>query len=177
MKKILVLTGSPHPNGASSRLADEFVKGAKEAGNDVFRFDAGLQPLGELHFLQLDASERTIADNDIVSREVLPKLIGADVVVFVSSLYYFGMNAQLKAVIDRFYSINHELKDDKQSAVIVAGYGVGDDLKPMKDHFNIIQKYMRWQNIGTIVAEDSWNAAKLAKHLQEAYALGKSISA
>lgn len=177
MKKILVLTGSPHRGGASSRLADEFVKGAKEVGHEVFRFDAGLQPLGALHFLQLDDNERTVPDNDIIRQEVLPKAIEADIIVFVASLYYFGMNAQLKAVIDRFYEINHELKDNKRSMVLVAGYGMGEDLRPMLDHFKLIQKYMRWPNDGTIVAEDSWNATKLAKHLQEAYALGKSIGA
>ena len=97
--------------------------------------------------------------------------------MFAASRYYFGMNAQLKAVIDRFYEVNHELKDGKQSIVLVAGYGTGEDIQPMLDHFKLIQNYMRWPNIGTIVAEDSWNASKLAKHLQTAYALGKSIGA
>ena len=50
MKRILVLTGSPHPGGWSHRLADEFVKGAEEGGHEVFRFDAGLQPQGAVHF-------------------------------------------------------------------------------------------------------------------------------
>ena len=41
MKKIVVLTGSPHHPGTSERLAEAFVKGATEAGNEVYRFDAG----------------------------------------------------------------------------------------------------------------------------------------
>ena len=66
MKRILVLTGSPHPGGWSHRLADEFVKGAEEGGHEVFRFDAGLQPQGAVHFLQLEEHERTIIDNDLI---------------------------------------------------------------------------------------------------------------
>lgn len=42
-----------------------------------------------------------------------PHLKEADVVVFVTPLYYFGMSAQLKMVIDRFYAVNSEL-DGKQ---------------------------------------------------------------
>lgn len=34
------------------------------------------------------------------------QILGSDMVVFVTPLYYFGMSAQLKTVIDRFYSFN-----------------------------------------------------------------------
>lgn len=51
--------------------------------------------------------------NDVVEKEVIPNLLAADIVVLVSLLYYFDINAQLKTVIDRFYDYNHELKDKK----------------------------------------------------------------
>lgn len=41
--KILVLTGSPRPNGNSNTLADNFIKGAEAAGHKVFRFDAAFK--------------------------------------------------------------------------------------------------------------------------------------
>ena len=68
-----------------------------------------------------------IPDNDLVEKEVIPKLLEADVVVLVSSMYYFGINAQLKTVIYRFYDYNHQLKD-KHSVVLVSGYGTQDDM-------------------------------------------------
>jgi hypothetical protein len=53
--KIVVLTGSPRRNGNTAFLADNFIKGAKEAGHDVFRFD--------LHFKKWkDARLATIAE-------------------------------------------------------------------------------------------------------------------
>ena len=37
---IVVITGSPHRNGTTAALADAFIEGAREAGHDIFRFDA-----------------------------------------------------------------------------------------------------------------------------------------
>lgn len=37
--KIIVLQGSPHKNGSSNLLAQEFVRGAKEAGHSVQSLD------------------------------------------------------------------------------------------------------------------------------------------
>lgn len=113
MAKIVMLTGSPHKNGTSQQLANAFEKGATEAGNEVYRYDAGLQGAAAPHFLQLadqPGMEEGIKDTDRVETEVIPHLLDADVVVLVSSLDYFGVNTQLKMVIDRFYSYNHELK-------------------------------------------------------------------
>ena len=41
--EILVITGSPHKKGTSALLTDEFIRGAKEAGHEVNRFDAAFE--------------------------------------------------------------------------------------------------------------------------------------
>lgn len=177
MAKVVILTGSPHNPGTSKTLADAFEKGAREVGNDIYRFDAGLQGPTEPHFLQLKKTsgmEVGIPDTDIVEKEVIPHLLEADVVVLVSSLYYFGINAQLKTVIDHFYSYNHELKD-KHSVVLVSGYGTQDDLAAIKLHMAKLQQYMRWPSLGDVYADDSWNEQKLAQFAQQAYQIGKQI--
>ncbi|QMU08299.1 flavodoxin family protein [Levilactobacillus suantsaii] len=175
--KIVMLTGSPHNPGTSKQLADAFEAGAKEAGHSVYRYDAGLQGTDQPHFLQLEKAsgmEVGIPDNDPVENDVLPHLLKADVVVLVSSLYYFGINAQLKAVIDRFCDYNHELKG-KKSVVLVTGYGSQDDLGAIKLQLQKLQKYMRWPSLGDIYADDSWNQRKLAVYVQQAHDLGQSI--
>lgn len=35
MKKVLIISGSPRKNGNSDTLCNEFMKGAKESGNNV----------------------------------------------------------------------------------------------------------------------------------------------
>ena len=58
--KILVITGSPRKNGNSNTLADHFIKGAKEAGHEVVRFDGGVQRGTPLHRLQQMRHERPV---------------------------------------------------------------------------------------------------------------------
>ncbi len=43
--KITVITSSAHRNGTSAMMADEFIKGAEEAGHEIFRFDAAFKSI------------------------------------------------------------------------------------------------------------------------------------
>lgn len=94
MMKIVVLTGSPHHPGTSEQLADAFVKGATEARNEVYRFDAGRRT-DEFSMIKLEdnhpGQEVAIEPNDVITNEVMPKLLAADMVVLVSSLYMGSM--------------------------------------------------------------------------------------
>ena len=105
----------------------------------------------------------------------MPKLLEADLVVLVSSLYYYGINSALKAVIDRFYGYNHELHGNKQVITLVSGYGQEEAFASLNLYFKQLLDYMRWQPVGSVLAADSWNEAKLSRHIQEVYALGRSI--
>lgn len=178
MKKIVVLTGSPHHPGTSEQLADAFVAGAKAAGNEVYRFDAGRR-INEFSLIQLKDNqpgmEVEVEPNDIIKNEVIPKLLDADIVVLVTSLYYYGVNSALKAVIDRFYSYNHELHGGKEAITLISGYGQEDTFASMQLYFKQLLKYMRWDLRGSVLAADSWNNQKLQQHVQEARKLGEDI--
>ena len=140
-----------------------------------FSFDAGRRA-SEFSLLQLEdecpGMEVAVCPDDVVENEVLPKLIEADLVVLVTSLYYYGINAALKAVIDRFYAYNHELHGGKQAVTLISGYGDDSAFASMKLYFKQLLDYMRWQPAGTVLASDSWNGRQLAKHVQEAAELG-----
>jgi multimeric flavodoxin WrbA len=49
-----------------------------------------------------------------------PELLETDVVVFVTPLYYFGMSAQIKTVLDRFYGNNYKLMGSGKKAMLMA---------------------------------------------------------
>jgi multimeric flavodoxin WrbA len=43
-----------------------------------------------------------------------------------STVYYFGMSAQIKAVIDRFHASNAKLAGNKKSILLATSYGADD---------------------------------------------------
>ena len=108
-KKILIITGSPRAHGNSNALADEFTRGAREAGHEVVRFDAGLKNVRP-------CTACNHCDDFPFVRE---HIATSQAVLFVSPVYYYTISAQLKAVIDRFYAINGTVHDRKRSAFIL----------------------------------------------------------
>lgn len=134
MVRVVILTGSPHYNGASQKLVDNFEKGIKEAGNQVYRYDAGQQGESQPHFLQLEhvpGMEVGITDNDLVEKEVMPKLLDADIVVLVSSLYYFmhKLSDYMRwQMIDEIYA-DDSWNDQKLAKFAQKAYKLGKSIK------------------------------------------------
>ena len=101
MKKVLILSGSPRKGGNSDMLCDEFMRGAKEAGHDVEKIRVSEKKIGFCHacyYCQKSGGVCAIKDD---MAEVLQKMIEADVIVLASPVYFYSIDAQLKALIDR----------------------------------------------------------------------------
>ena len=118
--KILMITGSAHKNGTSATLADAFIKGATEAGHEVYRFDAAFKNVHPC----IACDKCHIGNGDCVFKDdmedVTPRLLASDGIVFVSPIYYYNVSAQLKAVIDRFYAKGDEIHGPKRAAMLLA---------------------------------------------------------
>ena len=176
--KVTVITGSPRKQGATALLAEEFIKGAKEAGHDVFRFDAAFEKVAPCL-----ACDRCRADNEKCvqsdSMEKLnPELLAADYIVFVSPLYYFGMSAQIKAVIDRFYAKNSSLMGGKNTVLMSACHASDDWAMPaLADHYKTILKYLKWNDGGILLAVGCGERDDIKKtdYPSQAYQMGKKI--
>lgn len=100
-KKVLILSGSPRNGGNSDILSDEFMKGAKEAGNEVEKIRVAakkLAPCSACYYCR-DNGGMCVHKDDMA--EILQKMIDADVLVFASPVYFYSIDAQLKALIDR----------------------------------------------------------------------------
>lgn len=175
--KILVLTGSPRKNGNSNTLADNFVKGAEEAGHEVLRFDAAFKdvhPCIGCNSCGMDGSCVFKDDFDFVRRHI----VDADMVVFATPMYYFGISAQLKAVIDRFYAINGQIHRPKKAALLMTyANTAASQAEPIKAHYKVLLDYLGWQDAGQIIASGVWPAGAVngTDYPAQAYALGKSV--
>jgi multimeric flavodoxin WrbA len=104
--KIVVLLGSPRKKGNSAALAEQLISGALAKGAEVETFY--LQGMDINPCTGCDACQKKTADDCKFYKDdmqvLYPKLREADVIVYVSPVYWFSVSAQIKAVIDRGYA-------------------------------------------------------------------------
>ncbi len=179
--KITVLTSSPRRNGTTAILAEEFIRGAREAGHDVFRFDSAFEDVAPC--IACDKCRR--GTRRCVYRDAMdkldPELIAADAIVFVTPLYYYGMSAQLKTVIDRFYATNDQIRGKAKKAILLAA--CEDDAPTAMDalvsHFEALTGYLRWENAGGVLAFSCGVRADIERtdYPKQAYDCGLNLKA
>lgn len=176
--KILVLTGSPRKNGNSNTLAENFIKGAKEAGHSIVRFDAAFKnvhPCTGCNSCGMNGPCIFKDDFEFVREHI----VDADMVVFATPMYYFGISAQLKAVIDRFYAINGQIHRPKKAALLMTYANTSaQEAEPTKSHYKTLLNYLGWEDCGQIIASGVWpvGAINNTTYPKQAYELGKSLS-
>ncbi len=176
--KITVLLGSPHKHGSSGMLAKEFIKGAEEAGHSVTVLDVAhmnMHPcLGCGHCGM--GGECVHKDDNSVIRDTL---LDSDMAVFVTPIYYFGMSAQLKMVIDRFYSYTMKFSGRHLKTVLItAAWDDNEDVMPYTaEHYQKLCRYMNFEDCGMVLGTGcgSPEMTKRSAHMKNAYALGKSV--
>lgn len=177
--RIVVLTGSPHRHGTTARLADEFIRGAAETGHTVSRFDAAFMSIHPC--TGCDECRRNggkcVFDDDMAA--VLPRLLEADIVTFVTPTYYHGATAQLTALIDRFYSINAELRASAKGGVLLAASADSTEwvLSGVKATYEANMKYLHWIDRGQVLASGCGAPGALdgTGFPAAAFALGRSL--
>ena len=103
--KILVLNGSPRPQGDTSKMVAVFQKAAEEAGHTVCAVDVcrkNIRGCLACEFCHGKGAGNCIQKDDM--QEIYDRLREADMLVLASPIYYHGISGQLKCVIDRFYA-------------------------------------------------------------------------
>lgn len=176
--KIVVLTGSPRRNGNTNHLAGQFIKGAEEAGHEVYRFDCAQRKVSScIACNRCGMNGQCIFNDDF--EELRPQLVAADMVVFATPMYYFGFSSQLKAVIDRFYALNGQIKGNvKQSALLMAyADTTPKEAEPMLSHYHTLLQYLGWKDSGSVVAAGMWPAGAVngTEYSRQAYELGRKL--
>ena len=177
--KITIITGSARKNGTSNYMANEFIRGAQDSGHEVFRFDSARADVKNC--LGCNAcgmgTKPCIHKDDFV--ELREHLLNSDVVVFVTPMYYFGMSSTLKKVIDRFYSIDPQLKEKTNKGILISVQHAPVDAvkEPINAHYQAIISWLNMENAGIInaIGIESVEHLKQTKYSKQAYELGKNI--
>ncbi|MCQ2550740.1 MAG: flavodoxin family protein [Clostridia bacterium] len=85
-----------------------------------------------------------IAKDD--SNEVIDKIVEADRIIFATPVYWWGVTAQLKTIIDKCYCKGAHLKGKEIGVIVVGGDGVeSEQYDLIKRQFELISQYLDWK--------------------------------
>ena len=152
--KIVVVNSSPHSDSESTSkyLAERFTAGAQSAGHEVFVFDAANADTHPCKGCDRCGMDGPCIFKDDIENALMPKMLAADLIVLVTPLYYFGMSAQLKIIVDRFYSRTGKIHG-KKSIMMATAYNSADwTMEALAAHYETLVRYMEWQDVGQVWA-------------------------
>ncbi|MDE6298902.1 MAG: flavodoxin family protein, partial [Muribaculaceae bacterium] len=178
--KVLIINGSPHPEGCTARALSEVEKTLHENGIETERINVGIKDVRGCIGCGYCREHGRCVFNDIVN-ETAPKFAEAAGIVVGSPVYYAGANGQLLAFLDRlFYSTSGAFdKAMKVGAAVVSSRRAGST-----SAFDEINKYFGisampvvsstyWNEVHGFTAQD---VAGDLQGLQTMHNLGKNMA-
>ena len=177
--RILVLQGSPNTNGSTGLLASEFARGAREAGHGVEVVDVAALDMAPCTGCVACGYGGPCALSDDFD-ELREKILAADMLVFATPLYYYGMTAQLKAVVDRFCSANPRISGKRlKSALLAVAWNTdGWTFDALEAHYDTLVRYLSFQDRGRVLGYGCGTPSmtKRSEYPRQAYLLGRDLT-
>ena len=175
---IVVLEGSPNQHGSSNMLADEFIRGAKEAGHKVTIIDAAHADIHPCTGCVHCGYEGPCVQKDDME-QFRKEILDADMMVFVTPLYYYGMSAQLKILIDRFCAFNSSIQRKRMKSALLAVAWNSDSwtFEALDAHYQTLVRYLNLQDMGMVLGYGcgSPSMTRHSEYPQQAYHLGNRL--
>ena len=177
-KKVLILSGSPRKGGNSDILCDEFAQGAQEAGNEVEKIRVAsnnIHPCSACYYCR-DHGGACVYKDDMA--EILQKMIDADVLVLASPVYFYSIDAQLKAVIDRTVARWLEVKNKEFYYIVTmadeAKTSADTTLACFRGYADCVEGAVEK---GVIIGSGVYEPGKVKNTLamEQAYKMGKNV--
>ncbi len=176
--KIIGVSFSPRKEGNTVAMLNEVLAAAKKAGAEVELFSVAgknIQPCDGCW----GCTKTGICHIKDDAAELLEKMVAADGIIFGTPIYFWGMTAQAKAVIDRTISLNkpeHSLNNKVCGVVASCGsLGMVDALKDLS--YYIIQRRMLPANQVSAYLMSPDDLKKMPRCLEELSKLGRQMVA
>jgi multimeric flavodoxin WrbA len=176
--RIVILQGSPNLNGSTAMLAKAFAQGAGEAGHEVITIHAARANVHPCTGCVSCGYEGPCVQKDGMER-IRQEILASDMLVFATPLYYYGMTAQLKIVVDRFCSFNSSLnRKHLKSALLTVAWNSSDwTFDTIETHYKTLVRYLNLDDQGEILGYGC-GTPSMTKHsgfVEKAYQFGASL--
>ena len=181
-KKILVLTGSARDGGNSDKMADAFIEGVLSAGHEVTKYKAATKDLKgciSCYTCYSEGDDKACSHDDVFN-ELAPFYQDSDVVVFVTPSFWYTYPAQIKAAIDKYFSlmIGKKPQKIKECLLLVCGAGKEDfKYEGIIKSYELMARDRKWKDLGSYFVPDVTNVGDILKtdHLVKIKNLGEKI--
>lgn len=177
MKKVLILSGSPRKGGNSDTLCDQFARGAAEAGHSVEKIRVAEKNIGFCRgcYGCKDTGVCVVRDD---MTQVLQKMIDADVLVLSSPVYFYSIDAQLKAVLDRTVARWLEVRDKEMYYIVTAADEEKESAETTLACFRGYAACVEGaKEMGIIYGMGAYEKGEIQNHpaMTQAYEMGKHV--
>lgn len=179
MKKVLIISTSPRKNSNSDILADEFARGAQEAGHAVEKISLRDK---DIKFckgcLSCQKTQRCVIPDD--AGAIVQKMKESDVIAFATPIYYYEMSGQMKTLLDRsnpLFPSEYTFRD-----IYLLASAAENDESAVDGAINGLKGwiacYGKTSLKGVVRGVGATNPGEIRHHaaaLEAAYAMGKKI--
>ncbi|MCR4962561.1 MAG: flavodoxin family protein [Firmicutes bacterium] len=175
---IVLLNGSPRAAGNTTE-ALKMLAEALPAGSNVETVNVAALKIGGCKscFACKQNGGTCVQKDD--AEEVLAKVVAADALVFATPVYFMGITAQLKALIDRFFAKVDKLQAASKKVAVIAIGGT----PPPSGQYDLIAgnvqaicAFLGWEFAGQYVAGSfQGDEAKTAAAKKEIAALAAKL--
>ncbi len=188
--KILGIYGSPRKKGNSQAILDKVLEGAVAAGAEVEKvYVRDLKMSGCLECGGCEKDGHCVVKDDM--QQIYPKFDAADVIVLASPIFFYGISAQAKALVDRAQAMwsrrmLNKPRDQWKHYDSGRGYLIAVGATKGKNLFEGVQYVAKYFYDALDMSyegglfykglESHEDAANSPEILQEAYAFGKKIT-
>lgn len=151
--KIVIINGSARKGNTWTAIQEFTGEASKNHAVEVISAD-------KLHIAPCKGCESCKNNGDCIDKDdtnpTVDKIIAADMIIFATPVYWWGMSAQMKLIIDKCYSKGHLIKN-KKIGVIVIGADVvtSTQYELIHKQFECMAGYLSWD----ILFQKSYSAS------------------
>ena len=175
---ILILSGSPRKGGNTDLLVEAFVKGASQKHHVevVSVHDYKVNPCMGCNACFKNESNSCVQKDDMPL--IYEKMAVADMLVIASPVYFYGLSAQLKAVIDRFHNPIRDTFHIKKTALLLVGAASLPELfDGILAQYRLCLNFFKLENAGRVLVRGVKDKGDIRNTgaLHEAFELGLKL--
>ena len=175
---ILILAGSPRKGGNTELLVGAFVEGASQKHHVevVSVHDYKVNPCMGCNACFKNEANACVQNDDMSL--IYEKMSQADMLVIASPVYFYGLSAQLKAVIDRFHNPIRDTFRLKRMALLLVGAATLPELfDSILAQYRLCLNFFNLEDAGRVLVRGVKDKGDIrnADALHEAFHLGSNV--